>query len=181
MGTRIDLPNGQWAELRSVEDVTERQRRPMQRVIRIVRPEIVEQQQELAKFPDEVDGQPNKEKQAASLRLQYAMTNEEADAYNEVTDYATVALVETCSFVRDGEPVPITMDGILDLPGRALDALRRAVSPLVNDLYLDAGPDKAVSSPFGSSNGSATTSEEVPEIVSLASGGPSASSSSGSV
>jgi hypothetical protein len=175
---RIDLPNGAWAELRRPEDVTERQRRPLTKAMRGVRPEIVDRGREIASMDDGPDGKPTPDKQAAQQQLQYDMTNEEADCYQLAGDLAAVALVESWSFTVNGEPIPLTLDGLLDLPARSLDALRLVVGPLVNDLFLDAEVNKATASPFAPSNGSATPSTEAPQTVSLTSGAPTVSSSS---
>lgn len=168
---RIDLPNGQWAELRDPEAVTERQRRPIARALRGVRPEIQERSRAAADLPDLPDGKPGPEKQEALQRLQFLMTNEEADAYQDAGDFAAVALIGSWSF----EPVP-SLDGLLDLPARSLDMLRRAVAPLVNDLFLDTGPDPNRAAPSGGSNGSATPSTEVQPTTSPTSGATSDSS-----
>ena len=167
MATRIDLPNGAWAELRDADEVTERQRRPITRAMRGVRPEIVERQQEAAKLDDEPDGSPTPEKRRALARLQFEMTNEEADAYQDATDLATVALVASWSF-----PHAVTLDGVLDLPAKTLDALRMAVSERVSALFLDASPDPNLPAPSGGSNGSGTPSAEVPTTTSPTSSEP---------
>ncbi len=88
---RIDLPNDQWAELRDPQAVTERQRRPIARALRGVRPEIQERSRAAAELPDLDDGKPGAEKQDALQRLQFLMTNEEADAYQTAGDAAAVA------------------------------------------------------------------------------------------
>lgn len=169
--TRIELPNGQWADLRDPEAVTERQRRPIARAVRGVRPEIVEMQQQAARRPDLPDGTPGPEKQAALRALQHAMTNEEADAYQDAGDLATVALVESWSF-----SAAITLDGVLDLPARSLDALRELVAPLASKLFVDTSPDPNPAAPGGGSNGSATPSAEALSTTSPMSGASSASS-----
>jgi hypothetical protein len=171
---RIGLPNGHHADLRDPDEVTERQRRPITRAMRGVRPEIVERQLEIAKLPDEPDGQPSKQRRLELQQLQFDMTNEEADAYQDATDLATVALVASWSF-----PQAITLDGVLDLPAKTLDALREAVSDRVSQLFLDTSPDPNPPAPSGGSNGSGTPSAEVPQTTSLTSGAPSVSSSSG--
>ena len=171
--SRADLGNGRWAELREPDDVTERQRRPISRALRPVRPEIMQRQQDAANLPNEPDGKPSPEKAKALAQLQYDMTDDEADAYQNATDHAVLALVESWSFEH-----PLTMEGLLDLPGKALDALRMEVSQLVNDLFLDISPSPEKNGPFGSSNGSATSSSAAPKTSSPTSGAPIASSSS---
>jgi hypothetical protein len=172
---RIDLPGGQWAELRRPEDVSERLRRPITRAMRGVRPEIQEQQLAAANLPDDEDGKPGPEKQQALRELQFAMTNEEADAYQDVTDLATVALVREWSFAADGQPLPITLDGVLDLPARTLDALRVAVAPHVSGLFVDADPDPNPSAPGRGSDGSTSGSAAAPSTTLPSTGAPSPS------
>ena len=168
---RIDLPNDQWAELRDPQAVTERQRRPIARALRGVRPEIQERSRAAAELPDLDDGKPGAEKQDALQRLQFLMTNEEADAYQTAGDAAAVALIASWSF--ESEP---SMDSLLDLPARSLDILRRAVAPLVNDLFLDTGPSPNRPAPTGGSNASATLSTDGHLATSLTSGATSDSS-----
>jgi hypothetical protein len=175
---RIDLPNGAWAELRDPSEVTERLRRPIARSTRGIRPEIVEGARIAMAMDPDPDPMPAGEtgpKEAAMLRLQYAMTNEEADAFTDANDYAAVALVESWSF-----PQEVSLDGLLDLPAHALDALRKAVEPLVERLRLDTSPSPNRAAPSGGSNGSAQPSSEDLPTTSLASTAPTASSSSGS-
>lgn len=180
MGQLVPLPNGQSATLRAPEDVSERLRRPIVRAIRGVRPEIQAQSRAAAELEDVPDPQkpgsmvPGPEKQVALAQLQYEMTNAEADAYQDATDYAAVALVERWTF-----EAPVTLDGLLDLPARTLDALRLVVAPLVNDLFVDTGADPNPTAPSGGSNGSATLSSEGRLATSLTSGEPSGSSVSG--
>ena len=170
MSQRVDLPNGQYAILRDPSEVTERQRRPISRASRGIRPEIVERGQVAMTMPDGPDGKPTPEKQAALFQLQYDMTNEEADAFTEANDYAAVALVESWSFDN-----PVTLDGLLDLPGHALDALREKIGPLVEQLRLDTSPSPNRAAPSGGSNGFATPSTEAQPTTSLTSGAPSSS------
>jgi len=171
---KIDLPGGHHAVLRAPEAVTERQRRPLVRAMRGVRPEIVERQGQIAEMPDLPDGKPTEEKRRALAQLQYDMTNEEADAYQDAGDLAAVALIESWSF-----PHEVSLDGILELPAQALDTLRVKVAPEVSKLFLNTEVSPAKASPFGSSNGSAAISPEGQQTTSLASGAPTAASASG--
>jgi hypothetical protein len=172
MDRLITLPGGQSATLRRPEDVSERLRRPISRAMRGVRPGIQERGQVIARMDDGPDGRPTAEKLAAQAALQYDMTNEEADAYQDAGDYAAVALIEHWTF-----DLPISVDGLLDLPARTLDALRVAIAPHVSALFVDASPDPNPTAPSGGSNGSATPSAEVPQTTSLASGAPTSWSS----
>jgi len=170
---RIDLPGGHHAVLRDPSEVTERQRRPIHRATRGIRPEILERGRAVMGMNDGPDGKPTPEKQAASLQLQYDMTNDEADAFTEAGDYTAVALVAAWSFPQD-----VTIDGLLDLPGHAIDALRKAVEPFAGKMNLDTTADPNRVAPGGGSNGSATPSVEVSQTTSLTSGAPSPSSAS---
>lgn len=179
MGELIPLPNGQSATLRAPEDVSERLRRPITRAMRGIRPDIVEKQQAAAEMEDIPDPakpgamKASPQKEAALRELQWLMTNEEADAYQTAGDLAIVALVERWTF-----PQEVTVDGLLDLPGRTLDELRRRTGPYVAQLFVDASPDPNPPAPSGGSNGSATPSAEAQQTTSLTSGATTNSSAS---
>lgn len=172
---RVDLPKDNHAILRDPEDVPERLRRRIREAIRPVSAEVLLRQQEVARMDDDpkADDGTIGPKARAMLAIQHAMTNEEADAYQGAADHTIVALVESWSYPQD-----ITIEGVLDLPGRALDILRGAVNPLAAKLYLDTSPSPNPTAPTGGLNGSATPSPEALGTTSLTSSGPTSSSGS---
>lgn len=117
---RIELPGG-WADLRPVADITERMRRPIKRA-----------STKLTSFPSFMsavrEGQAaTKDGREMTMDEQLAIAANMGDAFDvleEVQDLLVVAAVMGWSW-----EVPITQDGVLDLPTPALDALRKAVSP----------------------------------------------------
>ena len=110
---RIDLPAGAWAELRDVDTVTERQRKPL----------IAAMDQ--MKTPDE-----------AGL-----------GALFNVQDALILILVESWSF-----PAPLTADGLLDLPAKAVDEMRKVCQESMKGLLPDFEPTPDPTSPTAPSS-----------------------------
>lgn len=63
-------------------------------------------------------------------------------AFSELNDAMAVALVERWSY-----PDPVSLDGVLGLPGDAYDALREAVAPFATALLPDFSPSTDKGSP----------------------------------
>lgn len=136
---RIDLPNGNWADLRPVGEVSERLRRPIKRLTA-----------KLASYPDfmrAVDTAQSKKKltQADQLSIASAM-GDSFDVLEELQDRLVIAAVRGWSFPQD-----ITVDGLLDIPCMASDALREAAAPYQSALNPDMGPSPEADSPTGPS------------------------------
>lgn len=171
---RVDLPDGQWAELRDPAQAPERLRRPVASAYQKVRPEILQgleaanDQYEAAK--DSGDQEALKLAELARARAAAAMSPGEIDALSDANDHGIVALVAVWSY-----PQPVSIEAALDLPGRAYDALRTAVAPLIGKMWLDARADPNQPAPGGGSNGSAASSPAAPAIVSPSTGGPTGS------
>ncbi len=152
--TRHDLPNG-WADLIDNEDVTERARRP-----------IMLLQTKLAQLPSMKDAA----KTAATAGVQdqaalSALGDEQTEAIIsdlgdvmplmfDLNDLMVVARAKRWSYVypewepNAGDPIPVTVDGLRDLPRsdyEALQALCASMEGLVAD--TDVSPDpKALTS-----------------------------------
>ncbi|MGA5819732.1 hypothetical protein ACPC54_17965 [Kitasatospora sp. NPDC094028] len=133
---RIPLPGG-WADLRPVADITERHRRPIRK--------LSTQLLGHADFAAAVAEMQSSGKDPASLtpdeQLRVAAGMGSAfDDLEAIQDLLVVAAVRGWSF----DAVPITVDGLLDLPGQALDALRAAVAPYqgaLNPNLREPSPD----------------------------------------
>lgn len=171
MTRTVSLPDGQSATLRDPHAVSERQRRPVARAMRGVRPDIMQRVNAVSGMPDDRDGQPTREKAAELQQLQYLMTADEVAAFSDANDFAVVALIDSWSY-----GTPVTLDALLDLPGRIYDELRKAVAPLVGELFVDTSPSPNAPAPTGASSESAAPSTEAPRAISPTSGESSDSS-----
>ncbi|MFH8380636.1 hypothetical protein ACH4E7_06800 [Kitasatospora sp. NPDC018058] len=135
--TRIPLPGGAWADLRPVSDITERHRRPIRKLSTGLLGHAdfaaaVAEMQASGKDPGSLT--PDEQ-----LRVAAGMGSA-FDDLEAIQDLLVVAAVRGWSF----DAVPITVDGLLDLPGQALDALRAAVAPYqsaLNPNLKDPSPD----------------------------------------
>lgn len=141
---RIELPGG-CADLRPVSDITERMRRPIKRL-----------SAKLTSYPafmDAVQGAQQatgggKSELTESEKLAIAASMGEAfDVLEELQDALVVAVTRGWSW-----DAPVTPDGVLDLPGPALDALRQAVAPYQRALNPNFEPTPDPASPTGPSS-----------------------------
>lgn len=64
------------------------------------------------------------------------VTTETITFFSEFNDLLAIALISEWSF-----DLPITLDGLLDLPSRTYDDVRNAVSPFVSALTPNFGAD----------------------------------------
>jgi hypothetical protein len=139
---RVTLPSGATADLRPVEDITERQRRPIKRV-----------QTQLAKLSDfgaaiekaqaiETSGK-GKLSKADQDTIAEGL-GEAFDPLEELNDRLIVAAVMGWSY-----PFPVEYDAVLDLPARDLDRLRELVSPYLPQLMPDFSVNKDRETPTG--------------------------------
>jgi hypothetical protein len=134
----LTLPSGATADLREVADVTERQRRPIKRI-----------QTKLAGLPAftsavaEAQAQGDGAELSPEQQLRIAAGMGEAfDLLEELNDSLVVALVAGWSY-----GFAVNVDAVQDLPGRDLDALRKAVSPYLGQLNPDFEPSPDPASP----------------------------------
>lgn len=137
----VTLPSGATADLRSVADVTERQRRPIKRI-----------QAQLAARP--AFAAAVKEAQAAAkasgaelspeaeMRIAAGM-GDAFDLLEELNDSLVTAMVAGWSY-----GFPVTMDAVQDVPGSDLDALRKECAPylpqLLPDFEVSTEPDSPI-------------------------------------
>jgi hypothetical protein len=175
---RVELPGGQWAELRDKTEITEKGRRPIAVARAGVSPDTVDfinslDEDELAKVTGE-GGEPSKEikervsKIPANDLTQLSLTN----------DYCIVAVVKEWSFTK----VPIDVEHVMELPAPVYDELRKLTAPFMKTMWANFGPTKedladGAATPFGPSASSAPTSGEAPSTpeTSPTSGEPIAS------
>lgn len=136
---RVTLPNGAWADFRPVSDITERMRRPIKK--------LSTQLTSHPEFVEAVTSAQGKElTQAEQLRIAGAM-GAAYDTLEELQDRLVCAAVRGWSFAQE-----ITPDGLLDLPGIALDALREHASPYMSALNPSFEPTTESDSPTVPSN-----------------------------
>lgn len=138
----LTLPSGATADLRDVADVTERQRRPIKRIQTKLAglPAFTSAVAEAQAQGDGIDLTPEQQ-----LRIAAGM-GEAFDLLEELNDALVVALVAGWSY-----GFGVTVDAVQDLPGRDLDALRKAVSPYLAQLNPDFEPNPDPASPSGAS------------------------------
>ena len=140
MSNLITLSKENWAQLREPGEVSERLRRPISAAIRRVRAESLAAVQTAMRAAEDLpEGDERTRAAAAAAQL---LTDDEQEAMSEANDYGIVALVAKWSL-----DTPVTLDSVLDLPAKDYDRLRTVVAPLVNQLFVDAGPDEDPASP----------------------------------
>lgn len=140
----ITLPSGATADLRDVADVTERMRRPVKRLqTRLTAiPEFARAVADAnaAQAQDMSDLTP-----AQQLEIAAGM-GAAFDVLEDLNDALCAALVAGWSF-----PFAVSADGMQDLPGRDLDALRTACGPFLPQLNPDFEPSPDPASPIAPS------------------------------
>lgn len=133
MSSTIPLPGGASATLRDPEQVSERHRRPVTRLnLQLAGSpigDLLEAKQKGTLTGDAFDAESRKLMGSASFEL-----------LDEIADAVIVALVESWSF-----DLPITLDGLLDLPGAAYDELKaitgKSITALLPNFTPNADPD----------------------------------------
>lgn len=141
---RVELPRGQHAMLRDPEEVPERLRRPhmdaRERVsASLMATGVTETDAEAAQA-----GEPG-----AASKVGLAMVSSGATGLKrQADDLLIVALTASWSY-----ELPVTPDGVQDLPGRAYDALLAACEPLAAAMNPDFGPSPDPESPTRPSSG----------------------------
>ena len=135
MSDKVDLGNG-WAKLRDPHEVKQRQRKPLAKVQRALLGSNIGD----VLVQRHAQGEDVSEEEISKL-LQPLLADEAMDLFEDSDDLLILALVEEWSF-----EVPITQEGIGELPGRAYDALRNACRPLLNAV-LGMEQEDAVTDP----------------------------------
>lgn len=128
---RVDLPDGQWADLYDPVKVPERKRRP---VVRALVAFMKDRQAHVVPTID--DSVLSDEDKAAALAAQIDPSL--LMAADDLNDAVVVALVSAWSWEKD-----ITADALLDLPADAYKALSEACAPHMNALMpnFQVSPD----------------------------------------
>lgn len=120
MTSTFTLPDGDTATLRDPKLVTERHRRPVTKLQRRLAASPVGQ---LLASKDKLSEE-EFEEQARAL-----LGSDDYELLDQLNDALVVALVEVWPY-----NVPVTLDGLLDIPGEAYDALKVEASKHVSDL-----------------------------------------------
>jgi len=141
---RINLPSGQTADLRDVADVTERMRRPLKRnqAQLVARPAFAAAVRAAQSAEKNENGELTPEEQTAIG----AGLGDAFDLLEDLNDHLCVALTAGWSY-----GFAVSMDSLQDLPGRDLDALRKACSPFLNELLPNFEPSPDDASPIAPS------------------------------
>lgn len=113
---KVSLPGDNWAHLRDPSEVTERQRRPLTEIQERI--SLSNAGALLIEHGDELDDLTPI--QQLRLLRQAGATPEELALLRRGDDALLLALTSEWSF-----DAPITEDGLLDVPGHAVDALKK--------------------------------------------------------
>lgn len=132
--SKIDLPDGGWAELRAPEKVPERLRRP-----------VVRAQTRMAGNSAVMDAVNNASPEAANDPKEsseiMAALGDFMPVMDELNDLIVVALVSEWSLAA-----PVSMESLLDCDADVYDALRKACAPhmgaMMPDFSVDGVEDK---------------------------------------
>jgi hypothetical protein len=118
---RLDLPEGEWAELADPRKVTERKRRPYVTAMSAFNEIAV--------------------RDAEGVLVPSAFGEEQQRRLDTALDLLTVALVKAWSFEQGpGAPLPIAVESLQDLPVDCFDELRRAVGEISAVLLPNFSP-----------------------------------------
>jgi len=121
MSERIELPNGAWANLRTPSAVPERLRRPVTKAMFAIASgsagkALVEVQQDLSD-------------QEKAAQVAQSLNPDTLDMYSNLNDLLIVARVSEWSF-----ELPITIDGVLDLPSNAYEILQEVTAKDITEM-----------------------------------------------
>jgi hypothetical protein len=141
---RVELPDG-WAELRDPRKVTVGQRRPAEDA----QIDLID-----AARPDQIEAIKRGDEEAL---FRIGAPGSLIRAMRKLNELLVIALVESWSF-----EAPVSLDGLMDLPGPSYEELMTQAAPLARELMPDMTPEaaetadgeKISSAPFGPSNGS---------------------------
>lgn len=135
MAQSVTLPSGKVANLRPVNDVTERQRRPLVKL----RSTLASN----AAFVEAVQKHESGKKltKAEDAALQESLVDV-MGTIEQMGDLVIIAAVESWNY-----PFDVTYDNLLDVAARDLDELRRVAAPYINELMPDFSINKDKNSP----------------------------------
>lgn len=123
---RVDLPGGQWAELRDPLEVSERERRPLKQA----QFGLSRDRRKGEKPGDEAVTTPVAPQLGGPTKSAPSLSDEDFRVYQGFTDQLIAFFVASWSF----DPAP-SEDTLLDLPAAAYTALEKAVQPRVDVLF----------------------------------------------
>lgn len=141
---RVELPRSQHAMLRDPEEVPERLRRPLLDAMEQVSVAVTAAGVTQAEIAAARDGD---EELAAAIGIK-AMAHGARGRQRAANDLLIVALVESWSFAT-----PVSVESLLDLPGRTYDALVEACDPYLAAMSPDFDPSPDPDSPTRPSSG----------------------------
>jgi hypothetical protein len=121
MSERIELPNGAWANLRTPSAVPERLRRPVTKAMFVIASGSA------GKALLEVKEDLTDEEKAAQVAQ--SLNPDTLDLYSSLNDLLIVARVSEWSF-----ELPITLDGVLDLPSSAYEILQEVTAKGITEM-----------------------------------------------
>jgi hypothetical protein len=133
----VTLPSGKKVQLRDVNDITERQRRPLSKL----RAKLAANQEVASIMQKHEDGKKLTKAEEASIEAQLG---DLLEVVEEMGDRLIVAAVAGWD-----HPFPVDYDSVLDLPARDLDKLREVCAPYMGELFPDFSPTVDKASPTG--------------------------------
>jgi len=150
MPTTIDLPGGQKATLRDVDELTVKQRRMVQacgllamRQATRVPTDVLERMRDRAILGDAADAVAAKDRLAVMLAT-LPSNKDEAMEVLSASDDAIVAFLEGWTLDR---PLPKSTEELEDLPGPVFTALEQAIAPRVSEVVNGPSVDLSVKPP----------------------------------
>lgn len=117
----VDLPNGEWLELRDPEDVTERARRKVSNIIGRLTPAT----RKLVSTPAD----PNQPADERDANVMATITETDLETFDSLNDLLAEALIEKWSL-----SIPVEAAAMPDLPSKMYRAVQAAVAPYIGQV-----------------------------------------------
>ena len=127
--TRLDLPDGEWAELASPRKVSDRRRRSFLAAMN-------DTAAATADLPQVANPRSMEAGQPLTIPDPARMTGAQAELQFHAFDLLVLCFVKAWSF-----PDPVSLEAVEDLDTGAKDTLTAACLPLLEDLMPDYSPD----------------------------------------
>jgi hypothetical protein len=133
----VTLPSGKKVQLRSVADITERQRRPLAKL-----------RTRLATSREVAEVIEKAEKGRKLTKAEESVIEQQVEPLMDVIEELGDRLIVAAVAGWDHD-FPVDYDHVLDLPARDLDKLREVCASYLGELFPDFSPAKDKSSPTG--------------------------------
>lgn len=133
----VTLPSGKTAQLRAIEDVTERQRRAIAKV----RTKLATSHEFVEAAEKASAGKKLTKSDEATIE---ASLGDVLDIVNDLNDLLIVAAVSRWDY-----PFEVSFETIQDVSAKDLDRLREVAAPYLTELFPDFSPTMDKTSPTG--------------------------------